>query len=190
MRARRSGLGVYHGYVDAGATEARLVRDAFAPGDAMFRTFDVLYRDRDGYYYFVERGGDSFRFRGENVSAALVERELSALPGVKEALVVGVSVPGYDGRAGLAVLVTTPDFDVQSLRALSERLPRSAVPRFVRREAELSRTSSLKLQRRAWAAAGVDPQKVEAELWVLEGDVYRRLDAETYRDVVSGKLRL
>lgn len=190
VRARRSGLGVYHGYVDRSATEARLVRDAFAPGDALFRTFDVLRRDRDGYYYFVERGGDSFRFRGENVSAAQVERELLALPGVREALVAGVSVPGYDGKVGLAVLVGAPDFDVASLVSLQERLPRSAVPRFVRRVSDLSRTSSLKLRRRVWATQGVDPALVEGELWVLRGERYEPLDLETYRDIVTGKQRL
>jgi fatty-acyl-CoA synthase len=188
VRARRSGLGVYHGYVDSSATEARLVRDAFAPGDALFRTFDVLSRDRDGFYYFVERGGDSFRFRGENVPTALVERELCALPGVREALVTGVSVPGYDGRAGLAVVVGSESFDINALAALSQHLPRSAVPRFVRRASDLGRTSSLKLRRRAWALEGVDPGRVDAELWV--GDTYLRLDTATYDAIVTGQLRL
>jgi len=190
VRARRSGLGVYHGYVDRDASEARLVRDAFRPGDVMFRTYDVLSRDADGFYYFVERAGDSFRFRGENVSAALVESELLAVRGIREALVTGVSVPAYDGRVGLAVLVVEPDFDVASLRPLRERLPRSAVPRFVRLTSELSRTSSLKLRRRAWAADGVDPSRITGPMWVLQNDHYRPLDVETYRDIVTGALRL
>jgi len=190
VRARRSGLGVYHGYVDHGASEARLVRNAFGHGDALFRTHDVLRRDRHGFYYFVERGGDSYRFRGENVAVSQVERELSALPGVHEAVVVGVEVPGYDGRVGLAVVVGEPGFDVASLAALSSRLPRSALPRFVRVVPELSRTSSLKLKRRAWAQQGVDPERVVAELWALIDGRYRPLDSETYRDIVSGKLRL
>jgi len=191
VRARRSGLGVYHGYVDREATEARLVRGAFTPDDALFRTFDVLRRDRDGYYYFVERGGDSFRFRGENVPVAWVERELLATPGVREALLTGVAIPGYDGRVGLAVVVSAPGFDVASLASLASRLPRSAVPRFVRLVSELRRTSSLKLQRRSFATDGVDPEQVDAgELWVLQNDGYQRLDAEAYRGVVTGKLRL
>jgi len=191
VRARRSGLGVYHGYVDREATEARLVRGAFAPDDALFRTFDILRRDRDGFYYFVERGGDSFRFRSENVPVALVERELLTTPGVLEALVTGVPIPGYDGRVGLAVLVSAPGFDVASLASLASRLPRSALPRFVRVVSELRRTSSLKLQRRSWATDGVDPERVgDGELWVLENERYQRLDTEAYRDIVTGKLRL
>jgi fatty-acyl-CoA synthase len=190
VRARRSGLGVYHGYVDQSATEARLVHNAFSERDMLFRTFDVLRRDADGFYYFVERGGDSYRFRGENVAVALVERELSAITGVLEAIVTGVEVSGYDGRVGLAVVVRAPSFDVARLEALSERLPKSALPRFVRFEPELSRTSSLKLKRRAWASAGVDPERVSSELWVLVDGKYKRLDVGTYRDIVSGKVRL
>jgi acyl-CoA synthetase (AMP-forming)/AMP-acid ligase II len=90
----------------------------------------------------------------------------------------------------LAVVVSEPGFDVASLEALSGRLPRSALPRFVRLVAELSRTSSFKLKRRAWADDGVDPARVSSELWTLIDGRYRRLDSETYRDIVSGKLRL
>lgn len=190
VRARRSGLGVFHGYVDQGATEARLVRDAFTPGDALFRTFDLLRRDRDGFYYFVERRGDSYRFKGENVSVAAVERELETLPGVRGAAVTGIELAGYDGRVGLAVLVSERGFDVASLQGLATRLPRTALPRFVRLVPELSRTASLKLKRRAWADEGVDPASVAAELWALVEGRYRRLDAETYRDIQQGKLRL
>jgi fatty-acyl-CoA synthase len=189
VRARRSGVGVYHGYVDADATEARLVRDAFEPGDALFRTHDVLRRDRDGFYFFVERGGESYRFRGENVSVAQVERELLTVAGVLEAVVTGVEVPGQDGRAGLAALVSEHGFEVARLSALAHRLPRSALPRFVRLLSELPRTATLKLQRRTLASQGFDPADAE-QIWVLDGAAYRKLDRETHRDIVSGKLRL
>jgi len=190
VRARRSGLGVFHGYVDPSATEERLLRNAFAEGDALFRTFDLLRRDRDGFYYFIERRGDSYRFKGENVSVAQVERELEQTPGVLGAAVTGVEIPGYDGRVGLAVLASERGFDVASLQALATRLPRSALPRFVRLVPELARTASLKLKRRAWALEGVDPERVSAELWALVEGGYRRLDAATYRDISSGVLRL
>jgi fatty-acyl-CoA synthase len=190
VRARRRGLGVYHGYVDRAASEARLVRDAFAPGDALFRTFDVLRRDRDGFYYFVERGGDNYRFRGENVSVTAVERELITLPRVREALVTSVPVPGYDGRVGLAALVTEPGFDIAALGSLASSLPRSWLPRFVRIVPELSRTSSLKLKRKGFAAEGIDPARVSGELWVFIEGKPRRLDGETYDGLLAGRLRL
>jgi fatty-acyl-CoA synthase len=188
VRARKRGLGVYHGYVDAEHTEARLVRSAFGDGVDLFRTGDALRRDRDGYYYFVERLGDSFRFKGENVSIAQVERELLRIAGVREALVTGVPLTGYDGRVGLAVLVCEPGFELERLQQLAEHLPRSALPRFVRRVNELPRTSSLKLKRRACAELGVEPSG--DELWVLLEGTHRRLDPATFRDLVAGRLRL
>jgi fatty-acyl-CoA synthase len=190
VRARRSGLGVYHGYVDPEHTEARLLRSAFGDGGDFFRTGDALRRDRDGYYYFVERLGDSFRFKGENVSVAQVEREVSRIAGVRDVLVTGVAVPGYDGRAGLAVLVCDPDFSLERLQALSDRLPRAALPRFVRLVSELPRTSSLKLKRRSFADLGVDPERSPGELWLLLEGKPRRLDSATFGDLVAGRLRL
>lgn len=187
VRARQSGLGVYHGYVDGAATEARLVRSALREGDALFRTGDVLRRDRDGFYYFVERRGDGYRFRGENVSAAQVERELESLAGVAAALVGSVALPGYDGRVGVAVIVPSASFDVARLESLRERLPRSALPRFVRLVSELPRTSSLKLKRQVHS---VDPEQVSDALWVLVNGGYQRLDVAAYRDVLAGRVRL
>jgi fatty-acyl-CoA synthase len=190
LRARKRGLGVFHGYVDRDATQSRLVRSASDDGDALFRTGDVLRRDRDGYYYFVERRGDGYRFRGENVSAAQVERELEKVAGVLSAVVAGVEVPGYDGKVGLAALVWEPGFDVARLGVLADALPRCALPRFVRRLDELPRTSSLKVRRRALGLEGVDPERVSAELWVFVEGTYVPLTSEAYRDIVAGKLRL
>jgi fatty-acyl-CoA synthase len=166
------------------------VRGAFRDGDAWFRTHDVLRRDREGFYYFVERGGDSYRFRGENVAVATVEEELRRVAGVQEALVTGLRVPGYDGGVGLAVLVTAAGFDVHALESLKERLPRTALPRFVRVVAALARTSSLKLKRRVWAQDGVDPERVADPLWVLKEGRYVPLSRELYGDVLTGKVRL
>lgn len=190
VRARHNGLGVYHGYVDPVATQARLVHSGRGTGQLLFRTGDVLRRDRQGFYYFVERRGEGYRFRGENVSAALVERELQAQQGVSAALVSGIEMPGYDGRLGLAALVWEDGFDVSSLTDLAARLPRAALPRFVRRVAELPRTDSLKLRRGTLALEGVDPARIADELWVLSGQSYVRLTPETYRHVLSGALRL
>src|SRR5437773_10515418 len=95
----------YDGYTDRQATEAKLVRDAFTAGDAWFRTGDLLRRDADGYYSFVDRIGDTFRWKGENVATQEVGDVLAGAPGVTEANVYGVRVPGADGRAGMAAVV-------------------------------------------------------------------------------------
>jgi fatty-acyl-CoA synthase len=124
------------------------------------------------------------------VAVTQVERELLALPGVREAVVTGVEVPGHDGRAGLAALVTDVDFEIASLESLARSLPRSALPRFVRLLSELPRTSTLKLRRRALATEGFDPARCGGEIWLLDGARYRRLNAAAHHDIVSGKVRL
>jgi acyl-CoA synthetase (AMP-forming)/AMP-acid ligase II len=84
--------------------------------------------------------------------------------------------------------VCEPGFELERLQQLAEHLPRSALPRFVRRVNELPRTSSLKLKRRACAELGVEPSG--DELWVLLEGTHRRLDPATFRDLVAGRLRL
>ncbi len=116
----------FDGYADPAATRAKILRDVFRPGDSWFRTGDLLRRDARGYYYFVDRIGDTFRWKGENVSTTEVAETIAVFPGVLEATVYGVAVPGHDGRAGMAALVVdnVATFDLAGLRALiAERLP-------------------------------------------------------------------
>ena len=95
----------FDGYADSAATDAKMLRDVFKPGDAWFRTGDLMRRDARGYYYFVDRIGDTFRWKGENVSTTEVAETITTFPGVHEAIVYGVAAPGYEGRAGMAALV-------------------------------------------------------------------------------------
>src|SRR5262249_49692508 len=94
--------GRFEGYTGATETERKILRDVFKRGDAWFRTGDLMRKDAAGFYYFVDRVGDTFRWQGENVSTAEVAEAIGAFPGVAEATVYGVAVPGLDGRAGMA----------------------------------------------------------------------------------------
>ncbi len=105
----------FEGYSEEIETERKTLRDVFEPGDAWMRTGDLMRRDADGFYTFVERIGDTFRWKGENVSTSEVEAALRACPGVEEAVVYGVVVPGADGRAGMALLKIDRRFDLDAL---------------------------------------------------------------------------
>ena len=119
----------FEGYTNGGESDKKIVRDVFVRGDRWFRTGDLMSRDTAGYFYFADRIGDTFRWKGENVSALEVENALSAYPGVVNATVYGVLVPGHDGRAGMAAIKTTPDFDIAGLfHQMSAQLPAYAVP--------------------------------------------------------------
>ena len=99
------------------ASERKILRDVFAAGDRWFRTGDLMRRDEAGYFYFVDRIGDTFRWKGENVSTTEVAAAISACPGIVDAAVYGVRVPGAEGRAGMAAIVAAPGFDLARIAA-------------------------------------------------------------------------
>jgi fatty-acyl-CoA synthase len=163
----------YDGYTDRDATEKKVLRNVFAPGDAWFRTGDLLRRDAEGWYWFVDRIGDTFRWKGENVATQEVADVLNGAPGVTETTVYGVAVPGEDGRAGMAavVLAEGATFDGAAFFAHAERhLPAYARPAFVRLVPEIEVTGTLKQRKQTLAAEGVGP--AAGEVWVRD-DVAR-----------------
>merc|ERR1711862_493808 len=94
----------FEGYTNKEASEKKMIRDAFKKNDLWFRSGDLLRRDDAGYFYFVDRIGDTFRWKGENVSTMEVSEVLSAFPGIVDANVFGVEVPGKEGQACMAAL--------------------------------------------------------------------------------------
>jgi fatty-acyl-CoA synthase len=180
-------LGAFAGYTDQAASAARVERDVFEAGDAYFRSGDLLRRDRDGYFYFVDRLGDGYRWKGENVSALQVERVLSAGLGLAAVAVFGVSVPGYPGRAGFAEVVLDGEFDAQRFADAASALPSHARPCFARAVLSLERTSSFKIKKRALDLAAVARSE---PLWVRQGSRYVVLTGELWDDLCRGQARL
>jgi fatty-acyl-CoA synthase len=190
-----SGAMEYDGYTDREATERKLLRGVFAPDDAWFRSGDLLRRDAEGYYYFLDRIGDTFRWKGENVATMEVGDCLSAAPGVTEANVFGVPVPGEDGRAGMAALVLRDGaiFDGAAFYAHAERhLPRYAMPAFVRLVSRMDVTGTLKQRKHALADDGFEPARTTDPLFVRDDATrtYVPLTSARLADVRSGTLRL
>src|SRR5262249_19161903 len=142
--------GRFEGYNDAGASERKILRDVFEPGDAWYRSGDLMRKDRAGYYYFVDRIGDTFRWKGENVSTSEVEEIIVGCPGISEAVVYGVAIPCAAGRAGMAALVTNDSFELERLnRHLAERLPDYAPPVFLRFCSGIPMTGTFKPQKQS-----------------------------------------
>ena len=183
----------FAGYSDKASTEAKVLRDVFTPGDAWFRTGDLMRQDGEGYFYFVDRVGDTFRWKGENVATGEVAERLGHAPGVLEANVYGVAVPGAEGKAGMASLVVGPEFDLEALRArVDEELPAYARPVFLRLKTEIETTGTFKYRKIDAVAEGYDPQKVTEPLYMRGpgGAGYVPLDAKLYGQVQAGELRL
>ena len=152
-------VSAFDGYTDARATSDKILRDVQRRGDAWFVSGDLLREDADGDYWFVDRVGDTFRWKGENVSTEQVESVLNQLPFVALSAVYGVRVPGQEGRAGMAAIVLRSDarFDPQALYAACEQhLPQPACPRFVRIVDELPTTDTLKIKKGTLIDEGID----------------------------------
>jgi fatty-acyl-CoA synthase len=183
----------FEGYTDGAASSKKILRDAFAPGDAWYRTGDLMRQDEQGFFYFVDRVGDTFRWKGENVSTTEVAAVIAGCPGVADAAVYGVSVPGADGRAGMAALVAGEGFDLAELRrALVERLPAYARPLFLRIVTGLELTGTFKLRKQELALEGYDPVRVRDALYVDDPAraVYVPLDSQMHARLLAGTLRL
>jgi fatty-acyl-CoA synthase len=172
----------FEGYSEEVETERKTLRDVFKPGDAWMRTGDLMRRDTDGFYTFVDRIGDTFRWKGENVSTSEIESVLRACPGVEDAVVYGIVVPGADGRAGMALLKIDGKFDLDALSVRLEILPRYSRPLFLRIASRIEITETFKAKRRAYVDQGFDPEGIEDALYVFDGQrqAFVVLDMERY----------
>ncbi|RIK90028.1 MAG: hypothetical protein DCC71_25725 [Proteobacteria bacterium] len=156
----KSPIGRFEGYTGAAETEKKILRDVFEQGDAWFRTGDLLRQDADGDLYFVDRIGDTFRWKGENVATTEVAECLAVFPGVAEANVYGVEVPGCEGRAGMAAIVADDALDLDALYAhLQDQLPRYAQPLFLRRVPAIEVTGTFKHRKRSSCARASRPRR-------------------------------
>ena len=185
----------FDGYCDPTATKAKILRDVFKPGDSWFRTGDLLKRDARGYYYFVDRIGDTFRWKGENVSTTEVAETICAFPGVLEATVYGVAVPGHDGRAGMAAVVVdnVAEFDLAGLHAeVAARLPAYARPLFLRFRPKLDLTGTFKPRKVELVAQGFDPERCGDPIYFDDrrAGLYARVDAEFVAAAKAGAIPL
>ena len=181
----------FGGYSDPEATKKKVMTDVFAKGDKYFLSGDFLRMDEEGFLYFLDRMGDTFRWKGENVSTTEVESIITNLLQLRDVVVYGVEVPGTEGRAGMAAIEGTKDsVDLSKLaQQLFQALPAYAVPLFVRLvpSAELTGTFKLKkvkLKNEGFNITLPDP------LFMLDisGKSYQPLTKELYHQILDGKL--
>jgi fatty-acyl-CoA synthase len=181
----------FEGYADETASAKKILHDVFKPGDAWFRTGDLMRKDEQGYFYFADRVGDTFRWKGENVATLEVAGKIVEHPGVLEAVVYGVEVPGNEGKAGMAAIVTADDFDLAAFRKhLAAHLPEYAQPLFLRLCGVIAATGTFKaknqeLIREGYAPATGDPvffnDRARQALVPLDDALYARLRSGAIR---------
>lgn len=181
----------YSGYADAAASKKKVLEDVFERGDRWFRTGDLMRQDAEGYYYFIDRIGDTFRWKGENVSTTEVQERLSAAPGVAEAIVYGVPVPGQDGKAGMAALIMDEAFSAKAFGEwVAAELPAYAQPVFVRLLKAAETTGTFKYRKTDLVSEGFDPALAGPNLYFRGGkNGYQKLSPTVHANILAGTAR-
>jgi fatty-acyl-CoA synthase len=185
--------GRFEGYVNTGDTDKKIVRDVFEAGDAWYRTGDLMRKDEGGYFYFVDRIGDTFRWKGENVSTAEVVEAITSFPGITDACVYGVALPGAEGRAGMASIVSATALKLAALRNhLQSRLPQYAQPMFLRVRDSIETTATFKHVKNKLVRQGFDPTATSDPIYFndVSRQAYIPLDRELYARIRSGQVRV
>jgi fatty-acyl-CoA synthase len=181
----------FDGYTSTEASEKKILRNVFEYGDAWFRTGDLMRKDEKGYYYFVDRIGDTFRRKGENVATSEVAQVICEFPGVQHAGVYGVEVPGVEGRVGMATLVTDRELDLIGLRNhLANCLPPYARPVFLRIRNKVDLTGTFKYSKTELLREGFDPDACCDALYFDAAESFVALDRDLYKRIQSGEFRL
>ncbi len=183
----------FEGYIDSKDSEKKILRGVFQPGDQWFRTGDLMRKDERGFFYFVERIGDTFRWKGENVAASEVAEAICAYRGVKHAIVYGVPVPHMDGRAGMAALVLDGELDTAAFLAhVMTRIPKYACPLFLRIQNEMEVTSTFKYTKTDLVRQGYHPLGSAGVLYFLhpEHRSFVPMDSALFEQIESGQIRL
>lgn len=181
------------------ATSSKIIRDVKKKGDAYFRSGDSIRLDKEGRWWFIDRLGDTFRWKAENVSTAEVADAVGKHDSVEEANVYGVQIPKHDGRAGCVAVIWKNDIPKEPhvWRSLAEHLKKSlpayAVPLFIRTTKQMHTTGTNKQQKHLFQNDGIDVDKVEQLgdliFWLKDG-TYERFTTKDLKKIESGALRL
>ncbi|XP_064607706.1 long-chain fatty acid transport protein 2-like [Liolophura sinensis] len=184
---------------DKKQVEKKLVRDVMVKGDIYFNYGDILYQDKDYFVYFTDRIGDTFRWKGENVSTLEVANVLSTLDFVLDANVYGVTVPGHDGRAGMACVVLKDrsaelkdDLRKAIYRHCVDNLPKYARPLFLRIQTDMLLTSTHKQKKVELVKEGFDINKIPHSLYVIDNtaQTYVPLTEPLFLRLMAGNSKL
>ncbi|KAJ7994591.1 hypothetical protein DPEC_G00251060 [Dallia pectoralis] len=175
-------------------TDKKKLKDAFVKGDQYFNSGDLLRIDHEGFVYFMDRIGDTFRWKGENVATTEVCDHLIMVECIEEANVYGVKVPGHEGRIGMAALKLKENAEFDSKATyehVKSSLPSYARPRFIRIQNSLDVTGTYKQMKVKLAAEGFEPSTIRDQLFYLEDNTgYIPMTQEIYNSIRDGKLRL
>ena len=186
---------IFAGYTDKTASEKKLLYDVFEKGDVWMNASDVVRNIGYNHAQFVDRLGDTFRWKGENVSTTEVEDIISSFEEIDHASVYGVEIPGYEGRVGMASILATikhEKFDFNNfVKTLQDNLPKYAIPIFIRFLSQLNTTSTYKIQKYDMKKIGFNIKKTNNPIYVYlpRSAKYTLLTERIYENILNRKYR-
>lgn len=185
----------FEGYTQSEANKNKIINGAFSKNDAWFNTGDLVREVGWRHIQFVDRTGDTYRWKGENISTTEVENIANHYEGINESIAYGVEIPETNGRAGMLALVLADDkkeIDLNKfLKYLRTELPTYAVPVFIRFVQALETTGTFKYQRNKLQEQSFDPDKISEPLFVClpSANEFQSLDADTFLKITQNKFR-
>ncbi|KAL4678621.1 hypothetical protein H8957_007921 [Semnopithecus entellus] len=176
-------------------TKDKLLCDVFKKGDVYLNTGDLIVQNQDNFLYFWDRTGDTFRWKGENVSTAEVVDVIGMLDFIQEANVYGVAITGYEGRAGMASIILKPNKSLDLEKVYEQvvtSLPAYACPRFLRIQEKMEATGTFKLLKYRLVEEGFNPLKISEPLYFMDNlkKSYVPLTRELYDQIMLGEIKL
>ena len=187
----------FDGYTDPEKNKSVIMTDVFTKGDAYFNTGDLVRDIGFRHAQFVDRLGDTFRWKGENVSTTEVENMLTEYDKIVEAVVYGVEIPNTYGRAGMAAITLQPGSELneqdlkQMVSTFKQCLPAYAIPVFLRIQQQVETTGTFKYQKNQLKEQAFDPQKTDERLLVLlpNATEYCELTQEIFNNIQAYQYR-
>jgi fatty-acyl-CoA synthase len=183
----------FEGYASEIETDRKILHHVFKTCDLWFRTGDLMRKDKNGYFYFIDRVGDTFRWKGENVSTTEVEEAVGRFDGILESNVYGVQIAGRDGRAGMAAIVARHNLNLTALRDhIAQQLPEYARPVFLRIRKDNDLTTTFKQKKINLLKEGFDPSRTSDPIYFNDPQrkAFVRLDPALHEQINSGRVRL
>ena len=188
--SKLSKLATFEGYLDKQASNKKIMADVMEDGDAWFNSGDLLTRHENNWLSFADRVGDTYRWKSENVSTMEVAAIINKYPEVLDSNVYGVEVESADGRAGMALMNVTGEFDFEVFSEHVEKnLNAFQRPCFVRIAEEMKTTGTFKHQKEDLKKQGFDPAAIEDKLYFYQKGNYVEIDDSLYQRIQSGEER-
>tara|TARA_B100001057_G_scaffold75766_1_gene70459 strand:+ start:404 stop:2167 length:1764 start_codon:yes stop_codon:yes gene_type:complete len=185
-----SKIATFEGYLDKQASNKKIMSDVFKKDDLWFNSGDLLIRHENNWLSFADRVGDTYRWKSENVSTMEVAAIVNKYDQVLDSNVYGVEVKSAEGRAGMALLSVTDEFNFNEFSEhIAKNLNAFQLPYFLRITEKMKTTGTFKHQKEDLKKQGFDPELIEDKIYFYQKGTYIEINKDLFNRIQSGEER-